>query len=267
MGAQLSVQRSVAQQNAQQGWPAFMTGNAVQKQMSRFRVRRSLLGRRVRFIGRTGECIEYARLSLSRDGVPFYQRVDGPCQAGTAMPKFPFALAADELERRAGVPYKVTVLRENYAEMAEPGSVTRCASYRRASSGIWVKVEEKCRETAHDEEVKRQLATGSGGGGLFGGVLGRGRRRSASASASVEDDDDRRPTTFFSPGTGRRISGGAPTSSRSRGRSRRSLVGASAGVSPRSASVSPRSASAGVSPRSASVSPRGSGRRRGASPV
>lgn len=213
MGAQLSVQRAAAQKHAEQGWPAFLNTETVQMQMTKFRVRKSLLGRRLRFFDRTGGCIEYARLSISRGGMTFYQRVDGPCSKSTAVPKFPYALVPHELDRRAGLPYKVTVLRENYAELGEPGSLRRCASYRRSNSGVWIKVEEKCRETAHDDEVKKQLAklgrTGSG-------TTAQRRQYSlpSAVSGSRQADDvlfsggRSGGASYFSPGTGRRISGG-----------------------------------------------------------
>lgn len=218
MGAQLSVQRAAAQKHAEQGWPAFLNSEAVQMQMTKFRVRKSLLGRRLRFFDRTGGCIEYARLSISRGGMTFYQRVDGPCNKSTAVPKFPYALVPHELDRRAGLPYKVTVLRENYAELGEPGSLRRCASYRRSNSGVWIKVEEKCRETAHDDEVKKQLAKlGRTSGGS--GNRRRQYRLPSAVSGSRQADDElfsggRRSggATYFSPGTGRRISGGRSAS-------------------------------------------------------
>lgn len=147
---------ALAARHAAQGWPGFLTGRAMQAQASKFRVRRSVLGRRVRLVDRAEGCIEYARLAVPGTGAVFYQRVDAPCGRGGGLPKFPHALVAHELPGGEGTPYAATVQRPNYAELADTRT-GRCATYRRsARDGTWVKVEERCRETRHVAEVSRQ---------------------------------------------------------------------------------------------------------------
>lgn len=149
------MQNAAAEQHALQGWPAFMTQAEVEQQMTKFRVRRSVLGRRVRFLDRTGGCIEYARLGVIGGGLPYFQRVDGPCEQRASIPKFPHALAPHEVAAHTS-PYSWAVRRENYAELVDYRT-KKCATYRRSSNGgIWLKVAEQCRETEHESEVQQQ---------------------------------------------------------------------------------------------------------------
>lgn len=155
MGQEMSTHRA-AEKHALQGWPSFMTGTDLRLQMAKFRVRRSVLGRRVRLFDRVDGCIEYARLSKIPDrAAQYYQRVDSPCLQRASVPKFPHSLAAHELPGGASVPYTVTVRRANYCELAD-ASTKQCATYRRSGQGAWIKVAEQCRETRHDLEVELQ---------------------------------------------------------------------------------------------------------------
>lgn len=131
-----------------------MTAADLRAQMAKFRVRRSVLGRRVRLIDRVDGCIEYARLSkVPGKSVQFFQRVDGLCSGRARMPKFPDAMAARELPGGASLPYFVSVRRPNYAEVNDGN---QCATYKRSRQGVWLKVSETCRETMHDKEVDEQ---------------------------------------------------------------------------------------------------------------
>lgn len=159
MGQQQSTE--AAEQHALRGWPAFMTAKDVQAQMHKFRVRKSVMGWRVRFLDRTDGCIEYVKLSVqTAGGADYYQRVDGPCGERASVPKFPHALAANELDAPRA-PYAVTINRPNYAELADRSS-SKCATYRRSRQGIWVKVAEQCRETMHELEVLAQRGNAKG---------------------------------------------------------------------------------------------------------
>lgn len=163
MGQDASTMRSaVAERHAARGWPAFLTGRLMQMQAHKFRVRRSVLGRRVRLLDRTGGCIEYARLAVPGTSTTYYQRVDGPCSGRGSVPKFPLALAPHELPGGEAMPYRVGVGRPNYAEVVDHRD-GRCATYRRsAATAAWIKVAETCRETAHDAEVARQVGRAEG---------------------------------------------------------------------------------------------------------
>lgn len=153
MGAELSTQNASAETHASQGWPAFMNAADLRSQMLKFRVHRSVLGRRVRMLDRGGGCIEYVK--LSKLPKVYYQRVDAPCSQRASIPKFPHASAPHELPDGGSWPYRVTVRRPNYCEVTDPAT-KQCATYRRANSGIWVKVGERCDETKHDLEVAQQ---------------------------------------------------------------------------------------------------------------
>lgn len=141
MGQQISA---LAERHALQGWPAFMTATDLRAQMSKFRVVRSVLGRRVRLIDGLNGCIEYARLSkVPGKGAQFYQRVDGPCSERLSVPKFPHALAAHELPGGASLPYDIIMRRANRCQIADAGAA-KCATYLRSKRGHWVKATEHC---------------------------------------------------------------------------------------------------------------------------
>lgn len=144
--------RTAAEAQATQGWPAYMTRNDVQTQMHKFRVERSLMGRRVRFFDAGNRCIEYVQLSTGH-----YQRVDGACGRLASVPKFPDAMAGSELPGGERMPHSVAVRRGNYAEVVDKRT-RQCATYRLTTGGVWLKVEERCQVAVHEHKVRRQSA-------------------------------------------------------------------------------------------------------------
>lgn len=164
MGQALSAQKSMAEKHAAQGWPAFLGVQDLQVQMRKFRIQKSVMGRRVRVFDRVNGCIEYNRVSFpgwvpaqQRQGAShFYQRVDAPCNTKASIPKFPHALAANEIRGRGYLQmFRVAISRPAYAELVEAES-RNCATYRRTNQGIWVKVSEQCKETKHALQVMKQ---------------------------------------------------------------------------------------------------------------
>ena len=160
MGQDLSLmaggQNRTAVEHAARGWPAFMTGSQVVQQMHKFRMRKSLMGARVRFLDSRDGCIEYVLITRGGgslrggDDASWYQRVDGPCNQRASVPTFPDALTGTE-----SMPLVATATGQGYKELTKSGT-SRCASYRQNEQGVWIKVGEDCRETKHRAEVKKQ---------------------------------------------------------------------------------------------------------------
>lgn len=171
MGA---AQSNLAEKHASRGWPSFMNDTQMQAQLSKYRMQRSLLGRRVRFTDRVDGCIEYARL-MKREGSShtYFQRMDSACGGTGSPPKFPQALTANEVRGNQSIgPYRVSVYRPNYIEISDvrPGVVSaltggglsgvKCATYRRTERGTWNKIGEQCRETRHQLKINEQQRRG-----------------------------------------------------------------------------------------------------------
>lgn len=154
MGQTFSAQaaRVRAVSLAARGWPAFMTEADARSRMSRHRVEKSLLGRRLRFSDVVGGCtVEYARLARvsGRGRQQLYQRVDGPCGEPWSTPKFPVALAVDD--------YRLV---DRFTRLLQPGPVVlqtfdvsgQCATYRLTRAGpseVWVKTSETSETCQH----------------------------------------------------------------------------------------------------------------------
>lgn len=171
MGA---AQSNLAEKHALRGWPAFLNETQMQALLSKYRMQKSLLGRRIRFTDRVDGCIEYARL-IKREGSPrtYFQRMDSSCGGSGFPPKFPQALAPNEGGPNQSIgPYRVTVYRPNYLEISDirPGVVSaltggglsgvKCATYRRTERGTWNKISEQCRETKHQLKINEQQRRG-----------------------------------------------------------------------------------------------------------
>lgn len=142
------------------GWPAFMWSDDLYRRMQAFKMKRSMMGQRVRFYDAKNTCIEYARVAgTDRKQGQLYQRVDGPCDASTrTLPTFPEALPAASFAKGTGLGLMVpTTLRAEYAELMHPPT-GRCAAYRRTSQNIWLKMGAPCTDTTNEVQVARALS-------------------------------------------------------------------------------------------------------------
>ncbi len=150
------------------GWPAFMWSDDLYKRMNAFKMKKSMLGQRVRFYDDKNMCIEYARVAATdRKLGQLYQRIDGPCDTAARMAEslrtFPEALPASSLSRQPATGLGVlvpTTLRGEYAELLHPPT-GRCAAYRRTTQGTWIKMDERCRDTTDEVQVARALKASS----------------------------------------------------------------------------------------------------------
>lgn len=126
-----------ASTTARDGWPGFATAADLQGYGLSHRVRRSVLGRRVRVQTADGD-VEYARMTgpAAGGGQVFYQRVDAE---GV---KFPRALASAELPGGASMPYAVTSLTVTRCVVTD-SAAAQCAVYDMAADGTWTKTDER----------------------------------------------------------------------------------------------------------------------------
>ena len=142
------------------GWPAFMWSDDLYRRMKDFKMRRSVMGQRVRFYDDKNTCIEYARVAgTDRRLGQLHQRVDGPCESSTrALPVFPDAMPGSAFTKRSLGLLVPATLRSEYAEVVHPPT-GRCAPYRRTSQDIWVRMEAPCSDTANEIAVARALGS------------------------------------------------------------------------------------------------------------
>jgi hypothetical protein len=120
--------RASADEAAARGWPAYMTAEDLRAQNRKFRVVKSLLGRRVRIMHASGAWLEYAR-----EPSGFYRRADGRAES-----EFPEALARREISRVGSsrhMPHEVSLLQDGTAVLVHPGT-NRAATYT-SRDGIW----------------------------------------------------------------------------------------------------------------------------------
>lgn len=157
MQSSLQRRRVVAATFSAKGWPAFMWSDDVYRRMKSFKIKRSMMGQRVRFYDDKNMCIEYARVAgTDRKRGQLYQRVDGPCDTRT-LRTFPEALPAS-FAKGEGLGLMVpTTLRGEYAEVMHPPT-GRCAAYRRTSQNIWLRLETPCSDTMDEVRVARALS-------------------------------------------------------------------------------------------------------------